>query len=164
MLCLALAPLGCAQDLQWSAVHKMARAAGPGVSVITTDSLAQRLRDTTSAAPILLDARTPEEYAVSHLPGARRVDPDADAYPALDTLSADAHVVVYCSVGVRSAKVAARLREQGFTNVSNLQGSIFQWANEGHPVVRNGQMVQAVHPYDATWGRLLDDSLHAYAP
>ena len=164
LLCLALAPFGCTQDLQWSAAHEMARAAGPNVPTLTTDSLANRLRDSTSAAPILLDARTSEEYAVSHLPGARRVDPDADAYPALDSLSADAPIVVYCSVGVRSAKVAARLREQGYTNVSNLKGSIFQWANEGRSVVRSGQPVQAVHPYDATWGRLLNDSLHAYAP
>jgi rhodanese-related sulfurtransferase len=142
----------------------MADAAGGGVPMITTDSLAERLRDSTAVRPLLLDARSPEEYAVSHLPGARRVNPDAQAYPALDSLDRDTPVVVYCSVGVRSGTVAKRLRRQGFTDVANLRGSIFRWANEGRPVVRNGTRVRAVHPYDATWGRLLDDSLHAYTP
>lgn len=69
---------------------------------------------------------------------------------------------IYCSVGYRSAGVTQRLREAGFTNVSNLQGSIFRWANEGRPVYRDRRRVQAVHPFDARWGQLLTDSLHAY--
>ncbi len=136
----------------------------PNVPSITTDSLAQRLADDTGPKPLLLDARSPEEYAVSHLRGAQRVDPDADAYPALDTLATDAPLVVYCSVGYRSAGVAQALRKQGFTNVANLEGSIFRWANEGRPVYRDGRPVAAVHPYGATWGRLLADSLHADSP
>jgi rhodanese-related sulfurtransferase len=105
-----------------------------------------------------------DEYAVSHLPGAQRVSPTATTFPALDTLSRDTPIVVYCSVGYRSARIASRLRAQGFRTVSNLEGSIFRWANEGRTVVRDGSPVRAVHPYDAAWGRLLDDSLHATTP
>jgi hypothetical protein len=82
----------------------------------------------------------------------------------LDTLDRDAPVVVYCSVGYRSAKVTAALQERGFTQVANLKGSIFRWANEGRPVVRGSTGVREVHPYDHTWGTLLNDSLHAYEP
>jgi len=164
LICLTLAPTACTQDLRWSAVERMIETDFPGVPRITTDSLAARLADSTAAPPVLLDARTDEEVAVSHLPGARRIDPKADRYPALDSLSADAPIVVYCSVGYRSARVTQQLREQGFTNVSNLQGSIFRWANEGRPVYRDSVEVEAVHPYDQVWGTLLDDSYHATTP
>lgn len=157
-------PATHAQSIGWDAVERMVESAAPGAPALTTDSLAARLRDTTQRRPVLLDARSAEEYAVSHLPGALRVDPEATAFPQLDTLAADAPIVVYCSVGVRSAKVTQRLRRQGFTNAANLRGSIFRWANEGRTVVRDGTPVEAVHPYSRLWGLLLKNDLHAYAP
>lgn len=156
--------MGCSQDLTWRAVDRMIAANFPDVSTITTDSLAERLSDSTAASPVLLDARSSKEYAVSHLSGAHRIDPDTNTVPHLDTLSRARHIVVYCSVGYRSARIASRLQDRGFTNVANLQGSIFRWANEGRPVVRDGSPVRAVHPYDATWGTLLDETLHANSP
>ena len=64
--------------------------------------------------------------------------------------------MVYCSVGVRSAGVARRLRAAGFAEVENLEGSVFRWANEGRPLVAaGGAATDVVHPYDAAWGRLL---------
>jgi rhodanese-related sulfurtransferase len=164
LLCVLALNTGCSQDLTWKAVDHMIASDFPEASFITTDSLAERLSDPTAPRPTLLDARSPDEYAVSHLPGARRVDPTATTFPDLDTLSRDTPIVVYCSVGYRSARVTTRLQEQGFTNVRNLRGSIFRWANEGRPVVRNDTPVRAVHPYDRTWGTLLTDSLHAYVP
>lgn len=164
LLCLLAVQTGCSQDFTWRAVEHMITADYPNVPSIATDSLAERLSDDTAPGPVLLDARSSEEYAVSHLRNARRVDPSADGYPALDTLAADAPIVVYCSVGYRSAGVAQILQAQGFTNVANLEGSIFRWANDGRPVYRDERRVAAVHPYDASWGTLLVDSLHAYQP
>ena len=164
ILCFLAVQTGCSQHLTWRAVDQMIASKFPDVPTITTDSLAQRLDASGAERPLLLDARSPEEYAVSHLPGARRVNPDSAAVPRLDTLSTETPIVVYCSVGYRSARVASRLRERGFTNVANLKGSIFRWANEGRSVVRDGVPVRAVHPYDASWGTLLDDELHAYTP
>ena len=164
IICLMLAPAACTQDLRWSAVERMIESDFPGVPRITTDSLAARLADSTASPPVLLDARANEEVAVSHLAGARRIDPDASRYPALDSLAADTPIVVYCSVGYRSARVTQHLRAQGFTNVSNLQGSIFQWANEGRPVYRDSVEVEAVHPYDRVWGTLLDERYHTERP
>lgn len=164
LLCLLAVQTGCSQDLTWRAVQQMIATEYPDVPTTSTDALAKRLADTTAEKPVLLDARSQEEYTVSHLRGARRVEPGAEAYPSLDTLTADRPIVVYCSVGYRSAGVAQTLREQGFTNVFNLKGSIFRWANEARPVYRNGRRVEAVHPYDTSWGTLLEDSLHAYQP
>lgn len=163
-LCLLALQSGCSQDWTWQATNRMIESEYPDVPSIETDSLATLLADTTSPHPLLLDVRSPEEYAVSHLPGARRVNPTADSLPSLDSLATEASIVVYCSVGYRSARFAHRLRHQGLTKVVNLRGSIFRWANEGRPVYRDGQEVTAVHPYNRTWGHLLDDSLHARLP
>ncbi|PSQ95278.1 MAG: rhodanese-like domain-containing protein [Bacteroidetes bacterium SW_9_63_38] len=159
-LCALALQLGCSDTLTWRVVDRMIEAKFPGVPTITTDSLAHRLADTTATRPVLLDARSPDEYAVSHLPGAQRISPDADPIVGVDTLSRDTPIVVYCSVGYRSARVTARLRKQGFTNVTNLNGSIFRWADEGRTVVRDGTPVRAVHPYNGTWGVLLNTNLH----
>ena len=140
----------------WRAVGALVATHHPGVATVTTDALAAELEG--DAAPLLLDARGPAEYAVSHLPGARRVDPDADAAAlarALADVDSGRPVVVYCSVGVRSAGVAERLGRAGW-DVRNLEGSIFRWANEGRPLVTAGGVAaDVVHPYDATWGRML---------
>lgn len=167
-LCVLALHTGCSNDMKWSAVESMIRANIGDVPQITTDSLAARL-DAHAAghsgnSPILLlDARQPEEYAVSHLPGAVRVDPSATSFPQLDSISHERPIVVYCSVGYRSADITKRLRDKGYA-ASNLRGSIFRWANEGRPVVRGDSTVREVHPYDSTWGDLLNPDLHAYEP
>ena len=109
--------------------------------------------------PLLIDARSPEEYAVSHLQGAVNLT-SAEEVRA----EKDRDIVVYCSVGVRSAMLAEQLRAAGFTHVRNLRGSLFAWANRGYPVWRGAAEVRAVHPYDRKWGRLLDEKLHRYHP
>lgn len=163
-LCLLTLHTGCSREMSWRAVDRLIETEYPHVPTVTTDSLSARLSDENRDPPLLLDARSPEEYDVSHLRGARRVDPEATTYPGLDTLARDRPIVVYCSVGYRSAGVVKQLREDGFTNVANLKGSIFTWANEGRPVYRGTRRVPVVHPYDDVWGTLLTDSLHAYEP
>ncbi len=168
-LCVLALHTGCSNDTKWSAVASMIRANIGDVPHITTDSLAARLEadtpgDSSVSPPVLLlDARQPEEYAVSHLPGAVRVDPGATSFPDLDSVSPERPIVVYCSVGYRSAEMTKRLREKGYA-ASNLRGSIFRWANEGRPVVRGDSTVRDVHPYDDTWGDLLNPDLRAYTP
>ena len=73
-------------------------------------------------------------------------------------------MVVYCSVGYRSSRLVARLQQAGCTNVFNLEGSIFQWANEDRRLERDGQPVKEVHPYNRTFGQLLRPEHRATAP
>ncbi len=156
---------GCTDDFGWATVERMIEAEHPGTPSISTDSLAARLSDPSAPAPVLLDVRTPEEFAVSHLAGAQRVDPGTEALPAaLAALPRDTPVVAYCSVGVRSADLVERMQDAGFTDVRNLDGSIFRWANEGRPVVCGDSVVAAVHPYDRVWWHLLDAEYRAYTP
>lgn len=157
VILLASTRIGCTQDLKWSVVLKSVRAEYGDVTHITTDSLASRLSDTTRARPVLLDTRTEAEFVVSHLAGAIHVDPSNPRVDELD-LARDAEIVTYCSVGYRSSAVARVLQEEGFTNVSNLEGSIFKWANEGRPIAgADGSPADTVHPYNRFWAPLLND-------
>lgn len=152
---------GCSRDAAWPAVLQAVEVAYPDVRHVTTDSLARWMSTPSVPQPLLLDVRSPEEYAVSHLPNALHIDPDTKAFPALEVRSRDAPIVAYCSVGYRSSAMVSRLQAAGFTNVVNLEGSIFRWANEGRPVYRADRRVREVHPYGGAWGRLLDEELHA---
>lgn len=103
--------------------------------------------------PVLLDTREPKEYAVSHLPGARWVGYDDFDINRVKDIPQNAVIVTYCSVGYRSEKVGEKLRAAGFQHVYNLYGSIFEWVNQGNPVVdRQGQPTSRVHAYSRAWG------------
>jgi rhodanese-related sulfurtransferase len=157
-----LAAMSCrATTSEWDSLKARIRSEFPEVEHISTDELKTQLD---WPGPILLDVRTEEEYAVSHLPGAVRVEPGDELPDRLKTLDHQAPVVAYCSVGYRSSRLVALLEKEGFRNVKNLEGSIFEWANKGYPLERDERRVLEVHPYDETWGRLLDPSLHAYRP
>lgn len=127
----------------------------PQVRWILPAELLAWQQDTQRSQPLLLDARQPEEYAVSHLQGAQQIDPKVPDLSILTAISQDQPIVVYCSVGYRSARVADQLQQAGFTQVYNLEGSIFQWANEGYPVWQSDRPTDRVHPYDRMWGLLL---------
>jgi rhodanese-related sulfurtransferase len=129
------------------------------VPQISTAELADWLADGDRLKPILIDARKPEEFEVSHLAGAKRAGSLQEALGILSGEVKDRPIVVYCSVGYRSSSLAAALIGKGFTRVYNLEGSIFEWANEGRPVYSHGKRVRRVHPYDDEWGRLLDEEL-----
>lgn len=130
----------------------------PDVAWISTGRLAAKLHEDSSV--VLLDIREADEFRVSHLRGARRVAPGTTDFDAL-ALSAEDVVVVYCSVGYRSAATAQALEEAGVEHVFNLTGGIFQWANEERSIYRGDERVSEVHPYDAVWGRMLDDAHRA---
>lgn len=141
--------------LAWRLVKGLVHRKFPTVESISVQQLAAWLeRDRPS--PTLIDVRQDAEYAVSHLPGARHLPSVAAIQQA--KIPADASLVLYCSVGYRSARLAEQLRDAGYPNVMNLEGSIFEWYNRGYPVVVNQEPVQRVHPYSRTWGWLLKSS------
>jgi rhodanese-related sulfurtransferase len=116
------------------------------------------------APPVVLDARTEDEYAVSHLQGAARIDPYKPSLRPLRGFSKDTAIVLYSSVGYRGARVADFLARQGYSQVYNLEGGEFRWANEGRPVFRQDRPTADVHPYNPTWGLLLESQYRIKAP
>lgn len=101
---------------------------------------------------ILLDAREAREFNVSHLKGARYVGYEDFTIDSLKTLDKSTPLLVYCSIGLRSEKVAQKLKAAGFTDVSNLYGGIFEWVNQGYPIVdQNGTETTYIHGYSRAW-------------
>ncbi|MFM7100362.1 MAG: rhodanese-like domain-containing protein [Verrucomicrobiota bacterium] len=143
---------------------KTVRTRFPEVRQLSVAELAAWLADTNRVPPQLLDVRTAPEFAVSHLPGARQVDPRSPAPDLLRSLDRTRPVVVYCSVGWRSSDLATRLQQSGCTNVLNLEGSAFAWASEGRTLVSSNGATRRVHPYNETFGRLLRPENQAAVP
>jgi rhodanese-related sulfurtransferase len=133
----------------------------PQVAQLPPAALALWLDDFKRTQPVLLDVRKEMEYAVSHLPGAQRIDPQATAADVIKKLPSGRPVVVYCAVGYRSSKLAQRLVEAGVSDVFNLKGSIFSWASEGRALQSDRGPVSCVHPCNALWGRLLAKHLRS---
>jgi rhodanese-related sulfurtransferase len=163
LLVVSFGLLSC-RGVDWFFLKRSLHSKFSDIDWITTQQLAKWLAEKNRPKPVLLDVRTPAEWNVSHLAGARRVDPKADAKTAADGVAKDAPIVTYCSVGYRSAEMAERLRAAGYIHVQNLDGSIFQWANEHRPLVHDGGRVTRVHPYSARWGRLLEPEIRAPLP
>ncbi len=81
----------------------------------------------------LLDVREVHEYEFCNLAG--QLIPLGELPQRFSELNRDAEIVVHCKMGGRSAKAAQFLRDQGFTNVSNLRGGILAWAEEIDPSI-----------------------------
>ncbi|MFT5286878.1 MAG: rhodanese-related sulfurtransferase [Planctomycetota bacterium] len=139
---------------RWAKLKAEIRGKFPTVKQLSVPELKVWIEKQASG-PTLLDVRETEEFDVSHLQSAQRTLNIADALRALKTSPKDAPVVLYCSVGYRSSALAEQLQKEGYSQVFNLEGSIFEWANQGEQVVANDAKVGFVHPYNSDWGQLL---------
>lgn len=152
------------RPLAFEVVRRLTVRKFPDVKWIEPAELARWREDPGRPQPVVLDARTGQEYAVSHLKDAARIDPYRPLLRPLRGFPKDTPIVVYASVGYRSARVAHWLAQQGYGNVQNLAGSIFQWANEERPLFSQGNPTVEVHPFDDRWGLMLESRYRAKAP
>jgi rhodanese-related sulfurtransferase len=86
---------------------------------------------------VVLDVRTPAEFAAGHVPGARNVAHDqlAAKLPELGDLK-DKQVVLYCRSGRRSQLAAETLSKAGFTKLRHLEGDYLAWEAAQRPIER----------------------------
>ncbi|HTU67153.1 MAG TPA: rhodanese-like domain-containing protein [Steroidobacteraceae bacterium] len=86
-------------------------------------------------AVVVLDVRTPAEFAAGHVPGARNVSHDqiAERLGELGPLR-DQEVVLYCRSGRRVALAEDVLRKAGFTKLRHLDGDWLDWEAQKRPV------------------------------
>ena len=89
------------------------------------------------SGPVILDVRTPEEFAAGHVPGAVNISHDV-LEQRLDELAErrGQEVVVYCERGGRAAKAAAVLAGAGFPAVRHLTGDMTGWRDAGLPIAK----------------------------
>lgn len=79
---------------------------------------------------LLLDVRTPKEFAEGHVPGARNI-PLHELSSNLYLLPRDQPITVYCEVGGRAGKAIGLLERAGFEQVRELTGSMRVWRAKG---------------------------------
>ena len=70
---------------------------------------------------VLLDVRTPQEFAQGSIPGSRNL-PLQELRAAPELISTDTPLFVYCLSGARSRQAAALLQRMGYSSVVNLGG------------------------------------------
>lgn len=89
----------------------------------------------TAGAPLVLDVRSPAEYAAGHIPGAVNI-PYREIPNRLDELTAfnQAEVIVYCEVGVRAGIAEKTLEQAGFQSVLTLEGDMRGWRSAELPI------------------------------
>lgn len=83
----------------------------------------------------VLDVRAADEFGMGHLPDALNIPLDklGERLAELPT-SKDKPLIVCCATGMRSAKAAALLRKEGYTQLHNLAGGVDAWVGAGYPV------------------------------
>ena len=107
-------------------------ACSQGFKNADVDEFAQLIK---SPSAVVLDVRTPAEYAEGHIDGALLIDwRSGDFLAKADSLlPRDKTIAIYCRSGRRSAEAAAQLAPKGYKLV-NLKGGIIAWQAAGRPL------------------------------
>ena len=84
-------------------------------------------------APVVIDVRTPDEYASGHVPGAVNIPFDQVAQ-RIGEIDAPHGVALYCMVGPRARKGESALLAAGYEPVLHLEGGLAAWQAAGLPV------------------------------
>lgn len=155
-------PAGATTNHGLSAIHAITAVRHADVAHIAADDLATAMEKNRDKF-LIIDVREPEEFAVSHIPGARRVSPDITAAAFQRRFRgrlSGRNLVLYCSVGVRSTNLASRIRDvvldAGATSIANLEGGVFAWHNQKRKLVSPDGPTDLIHPYNSFWGTLID--------
>ena len=83
----------------------------------------------------VLDARSAEEFNISHIVGARRIGYADFSCETVWTYNRKATLVIYSLNGEQGENIGLQMKEMGFKNVYNLYGSLIEWVNQGLPIV-----------------------------
>ena len=129
---------------------------------IGSSELTNLLEQQDGNPPLLFDVRRPDEFAVSHLEGARQVDYGMKPLAFIEKFGQEIRgrqLIFYCSIGYRSSKFLKKVEQLCLQNdasaVFNLRGGIFTWYNEARPVFNQDGETTQVHPYGPMWQFLI---------
>ena len=79
-------------------------------------------------AIVVLDVRTPGEFAEGHLPNAINIDAESGRFAKeITSLDSSKTYAVYCRSGRRSAIAADEMVKAGFTKIYNLDSGLLAW-------------------------------------
>ena len=82
---------------------------------------------------VVLDVRTPGEFAAGHVPGAVNIDVNSPEFEAkMKALDPDKTYLVHCAAGTRSARACGKLSKLNFGHLYNLEGGFRAWQRAGN--------------------------------
>lgn len=106
-------------------------------TITTKDAFNLLARNKNNPDFVVLDVRTPEEYAGGHLEHAVNIDYYSSNYrAALGELDKTKTYLIYCRSGNRSGKSLSIMEELGFKRVYDIAGGFVQWEREGYPRIQ----------------------------
>ena len=122
----------CAPQEQGATVGS---AADGEASTQTLDAAAFAELVTTNGV-VVVDVRTPQEYAEGHLDGALNLDVSSpDFAAAIAALDPDVTYALYCRSGNRSAQAMDVMSSAGLTSLAHLDGGVAAWTSDGGTLV-----------------------------
>lgn len=93
-------------------------------TLLDVDAFKQKMKD----AHVLVDVRTPEEFAQGALPNATNISVTSLSFPLeIAKLNKDQPVLIYCKKGGRSARAAVLMKTLGFSKIYELEGGYTAW-------------------------------------
>lgn len=106
----------------------------PAGGLLDAKSFSEKAMATRDA--VILDVRTPEEYAEGYIDKALNIDFYNPAFKSeVKKLDKTKSYFVYCKAGGRSASAAELMRKEGFSKVFDLDGGITAWQENNLPIV-----------------------------
>jgi len=106
----------------------------------------------------ILDSRELNEYQVSHIESAILVGYDTFSMETVvgTIKNKKTSIVVYCTLGIRSEMIAAKLQKAGYIDIKNLYGGIFEWKNKEYKVIDSTQnTTNNIHTFSKEWSKWL---------
>ncbi len=111
-------------------------AQGPdSTKIVSISAVELHERRESEAAPVVIDVRTPDEYASGHIPGAVNVPFDQVAQRIAE-IDAPHGVALYCMVGPRARKGESALLAAGYEKIFHLEGGLAAWQAADLPIER----------------------------
>lgn len=100
------------------------------VTDISQADLMQRIKS--NHAGLILDVRSPQEYAEGHIPGAINI-PHNQIGSRLAEIGSrkDKDIILYCEIGGRASAAANTLQAAGFNKLLHLDGDMRGWRSNG---------------------------------
>jgi len=112
----------------------------------STNSLAAQTFDVGSAdfkalidngKALLLDIRTPQEFAAGHIERAVNIDwYSPDFQVQISKLDREVPLLIYCRSGNRTGQAKSKFAAMGFKSVANLKYGIIEWTRLGYVLVK----------------------------
>ncbi|MEO1059804.1 MAG: rhodanese-like domain-containing protein [Actinomycetota bacterium] len=132
---LVLLVAACGGDSDDGGDEAAASGDGSGIRLVSAEE-GEAIRTDPPEGLVVLDVRTPEEFAEGHLEGAVMIDfYEADFADQIAELDPDVPYLLYCRSGNRSGQTAALMQELGFSDVADVDGGIIAWTDAGLPTI-----------------------------